>query len=335
MKETVFCRKLKEDIVQCTACNRYCVINENKSGYCRARKNLKGKLFLLTYAKPTGLQIDLIEKKPLFHFLPGTETMSFGCFGCNFSCRHCQNYYISKEFSEKEIESLPEVSPKQIIEKAIEFNCKSISYTYTEPTVFAEFCLDAMKLAHEKNLKNIWVSNGYLSKELREIILPFLDAINIDLKGDKKFYESVCDKVKIEKLKENIEFFYSKGVHVEVTNLIIPKYNDSEKQLNELIEFIAGVSKEIPLHFSAFFPTYKLTDSERTSPQTLLKAKKIAEKKGMKFVYTGNVPLENDSNCMECGNLLVERAGYTTNIIGLDEKGKCIKCRKENNFVVQ
>ncbi|MBN2127152.1 MAG: AmmeMemoRadiSam system radical SAM enzyme [Candidatus Diapherotrites archaeon] len=332
MLEAVFYKKLKNK-VQCTACNRYCVIEEGKKGYCNSRKNINGKLFLLTYGKPTGLQIDPIEKKPLFHFKPGTSALSFGCFGCNFSCKHCQNWNISKEFLEKEINSLQFISPEEIVSEAIISDCSSIAYTYTEPTVFAEYCLNTMKLAKEKNIANIWVSNGYMSKELREKILPFIDAINIDLKGDKKFYDSICDKVNIEKVKENIKWFHEKGVHVEVTNLIIPKYNDSEKQLNELIEFIASVSTEIPLHFSAFYPVYKLTDASRTSEAILFHAKETAEKKGLKFVYVGNINSEENTLCKKCGNILIKRNNYFIEIIGLN-KNKCSECNSENNLIL-
>jgi len=246
---------------------------------------------------------------------------------------HCQNWNISKEFLEQQINSLQTVFPEQIVSKAIDLNCDSIAYTYTEPTVFAEYCLDSMKLAKEKNIANVWVSNGYLSKELRKEILPFLNAINIDLKGNKEFYNSICDKVKIEKVKENIEWFYKKGIHLEVTNLIIPKHNDSINQLTELIEFIAGISPEIPLHFSAFHPTYKLLDVSRTSEKMLFKAKEIAKKKEMKYIYLGNINSEENTECKKCGNILIKRNNYSTELIGLN-KNKCSACGAENNLII-
>jgi pyruvate formate lyase activating enzyme len=332
MIEAVFYKKLNNK-VQCTACNRFCIINENDLGYCKSRKNINGKLFLLTYGKPTGLQVDLIEKKPFYHFKPGTKALSFGCFGCNFSCMHCQNYFISKEFTEKQINFLSLISPEEIVSKAIKLKCNSIAYTYTEPTVFAEYCLNTMKLAKEKNIANVWVSNGYMSKELREKIFPFIDAINIDLKGNKEFYEKICGNVKIDKVKENIKFFYEKGIHLEVTNLIIPELNDSINQLNELIEFIAEISTEIPLHFSAFYPTYKLLNVSRTPEKTLFKAKKLAEKKGLKYVYLGNINSQENTLCKKCNSILIKRNNYSTELIGLNEN-KCLNCGSENNLIL-
>lgn len=332
MKEAIFYKKLKDKKVKCTACNRYCIIPENSAGFCRVRKNLEGKLFLLVYNKTLTLTVDPIEKKPFFHFKPGSSCNSISTFGCNFSCKYCQNYSISQEFLASQIDSVQETSPKQIIEDSLDKGVEGISYTYNEPTIFAEYALDTMKLAKKAGLYNVWVSNGYTSKEVFKKISPYLDANNIDLKGNKDFYLKMCGGIDIEKVKENIERF-SKKTHVEVTNLIIPGYNDSEKDLNDVCEFISSVDKEMPLHFSRFFPYYKMNDVSPTSIETLQKAKEIAKKHNLKYVYVGNTPEESNTYCPKCNNLLIERKGYSTFKLGLQQKQNKAYCKKCENKV--
>ena len=320
--------------IQCKLCNRYCIIEEGKSGNCKVRKNISGKLVSLVYGKAVSLAIDPIEKKPFFHFKPGTNCLSFGTYGCNFHCKQCQNYEISQDFTEQAIKALPYTSPEQIVQSCLDQNLPGLAYTYTEPTIFAEYALDTMKLAKEKSLYNVWVSNGYTTKSALDEIIPYLDAINIDLKGNDKFYKDVCGNIKRERVLENIKYLHEKKVHVEVTNLIVPGFNDSEKDFQEISEFILSVDEEMPLHFSAFYPCYKLDYLPRTDPAKISQAKEIAEKAGVKHVYAGNLKGEENSYCKKCKNLLVKRTSfYSTEVVGL-EGNKCSKCGEENNFIV-
>ena len=287
LKEAKYYKMLPDKKVLCFACYRSCIIEDNKLGFCNVRKNVKGKLYSLVYGRPVAINIDPIEKKPIYNFMSGTYTLSLGTAGCNFDCPFCQNYSISKanniNINQKYI------SPREIVDMAIENNLPSISYTYTEPTIFMEYALDIMKLAKEKGLANIWVSNGYMQKEVMEDLLPYLDAINIDLKGDRDFYKTLINNIDINRVKENIRFFYKNGVHVEITNLLIENYNTTRKQIEELVDFVASVGKDIPLHFSASFGAYKMLDIVPTKIKTLYLARDIAIGKGLKYVYLGNI----------------------------------------------
>ncbi len=332
MKEAKFWKPLANDIVQCNACNRHCAIKPGDVGKCRVRKNVSGKLMSLVYGKTLTLTIDPIEKKPLFHFRPGSHCAGVSTYGCNFSCLHCQNYHISQQFTEEVIESSNETSPEQIVENSLENNADGIAYTYTEPTIFVEYALDTMKIAKEKKLYNVWVSNGYMTKEVADAIIPYLDGINIDLKGNDKFYSEVCGEIRIDVVKENIKYFNEKGVHVEVTNLIIPGYNDSEDDFRKVAEFIKSINPDMPLHFTRFFPMNKMDYLPPTDASKIAAAKKIAEEIGVHYVYEGNLGGEEDTKCKKCGKLIVKRKGYDIDLVGL--KGKnCSKCGAENNFI--
>ncbi|MFH1751877.1 MAG: AmmeMemoRadiSam system radical SAM enzyme [archaeon] len=289
MTEANYYKKLKDKVVQCNACERHCVVKENESGYCKVRKNLKGKLFSLVFGKPVTQGVDPIEKKPFYLFKPGTLAYSFSTFGCNFSCLQCQNYSISKEFNEKMIESLKTVEPKQLVENAIKNDCQSIAFTFVEPTVFVEYALETMKLAKKENLSNVWVSNGYFSREVFQDIKNYLDAINIDLKGGKEFYKKICDEVEVEKVKENIKLCFENEIHLEITNLIIPGLNDSKEDLLDVINFVKSVSPEIGLHFSRFHPCYQLSNLNPTPKEKILQARKLAIDNGLKNVFVGNL----------------------------------------------
>jgi len=311
MKEALYYKKLKDDVVNCNLCPTHCVIKEGEFGNCGARKNIKGKLYSMVYARPVSTAIDPIEKKPLYHFLPGSTSLSIGTFGCNLHCLHCQNYDISQ--SDADESSGREVEPKDLIKLAIENNCKSISYTYNEPTIFYEYVLETAKLARKKGIKNIMVTNGYINKEPLKELYPFIDAANVDLKSlDEDFYKDIC-KVRLKPVLESIKEISKMGTWMEVTNLIIPGHNDSDTQIGKLVKCVKkNLGVRVPLHFSAFYPTYKLLDVSRTSPDVLLKAKEIALKQGLKYVYLGNVSLpgSGDTLCPKCGKLLVERGRF-------------------------
>jgi len=332
MKEALFWKKEK-DSVRCNACRRHCLIAEGKTGFCRVRKNISGKLISLVYGKNLASEIDPIEKKPLFHFHPGSRVLGVSTFGCNFSCQHCQNYHISKEWNRKLLSSLPLISPEQVIREALENKVEGIAFTYTEPTVFIEYALDIMKLAKKNNLFNVFVSNGYMTKEVLGKAKKYLDAINIDLKGNSDFYRSICGQAEINGVKESIEWVYKNKIHLELTYLIVPAFNDKKKFFEETADFVLSMSDRMPLHFTAFYPAYRLNYLPATPPTKVMEAKEIAEKKGLKYVYAGNLRQEENSYCPYCNNLLISRIYFNSEIKGIKE-GKCTKCGKKADFVL-
>lgn len=287
-EECTLYKKEKNNKVQCLACAHKCIISENKTGVCGVRKNIDGKLILLVYGKIAAMHIDPIEKKPLYHFLPNTKSFSIGTVGCNFVCGNCQNFNISQINKEdKKMIVGNNYSPEQIINEAIKTGCKSIAYTYNEPIIFSEFIYDTAKLAKNKGLKNIMVTNGYWTKESFDYLKNLIDGVNIDLKGDDNFYKKIC-KARLKPVLETIKRCYNHGIHVEITTLLIPNENDSEKQINEIAKFITSVDKNIPWHISRFFPMYKMKNKDITSLETLKKAEKIG-KKYLNNVYLSNV----------------------------------------------
>lgn len=329
MKEALYYRKLKNKIVNCNLCPTNCVIKPNNFGNCGARKNIDGTLYSLVYAKPVSLSIDPIEKKPLYHLLPGSYALSIGTLGCNLHCLHCQNYDISQ--SKADQFTGREVQPEELIQVAIKNNCKSVSYTYNEPTIFYEYVLETAKLARKKGIKNTMVTNGYINKEPLKEIYPLIDAANIDLKSlDEDFYKKVCG-VRLKPVLEAIKEIKKIGTWIELTNLIIPGYNDKKEQIEKLVRWVKeNVGTKTPLHFSAFYPTYKMLDAPRTSPETLLKAREIAKKHGLKYIYLGNIPLPDSGTtyCPKCNKPLIERGWfqvYKNNI----RKNSCPYCNEK------
>ncbi|MDH4028837.1 MAG: AmmeMemoRadiSam system radical SAM enzyme [Nitrospirota bacterium] len=325
MREAMFYEKLQEQKVRCYLCAHHCIVPAGKRGVCGARENREGVLYSLVYGRLISMNIDPVEKKPLFHFHPGSTSFSISTVGCNFRCMHCQNYDISQY--PKEHPGIPgeNVTPEQVVDAAERAGCKSISYTYTEPTIFFEFAYDCARLAHERGIKNIFVSNGYTGPEAARAIAPFLDGNNIDLKGDNDFYKKICG-AKLQPVLDTIKLMKELGVWVELTTLIIPTCNDSRETLEGIIDFINSVDSAIPWHVSQFYPTYKLMDKPRTPVGTLRTARDLGLSKGLKYVYTGNVPGEGGENtyCPDCGELLIERYGYQTQ--SRMKEGTCFKC---------
>ena len=321
-------RKLNNDAIQCLACNNYCVIPNGKIGICGVRQNENGKLKLLVDNKAVAVNLDPIEKKPLFHFFPGSIAFSLGTFGCNFGCEFCQNWDISQAPKETTIEFWGEDwPPEKIISYCQKHNISVIAYTYNEPTIWAEYALAIMKLAHKNKIKNVWVSNGYMSKETLKLIAPYLDVINVDLKSFREeFYQKVVH-AHIEPVKENIKKIWEMGIWEEITTLIIPGFNDSENELKEIAQFLVTISPDLPWHISAFYPNYKMLDVPSTPKETILKAYHIGKEAGLKYVYTGNIPDSNyeSTYCPNCGFKLIERWGIEmieNNLLG----DKCPKC---------
>jgi len=278
--------------VQCNACNHHCVISNKKRGICGVRENQDGKLYSLVYGKIIAEHIDPIEKKPLYHFLPGTFSLSIATNGCNFKCLHCQNADISQVPTVVGIptEVGEDKTPEQIVQDAIDNNCPSISYTYTEPTIFVEFALDCMKLAQKRGLKNIWVSNGYMSKETLDLIGPYLDATNIDLKAfTEEFYRDVCG-ARLQPVLDNLIDIKKRGIHLEITTLIIPGKNDSGKELKDIAEFIKKeLGADVPWHVSRFFSHNKMMDIPPTPVEKIYQAVEIGKSVGLQYVYPGNI----------------------------------------------
>ncbi len=315
MRKAKLYKKLNSEAVQCLACNHRCVIPNGQTGICGARKNINGELYLLTHSRAAAFHIDPIEKKPFFHFLPGSLAFSFGTLGCNFACKFCQNFEISQALKEKII---PEekigtfLPPKEIINYAKKYNIPTIAYTYNEPTIFVEYAYETMKLAKENGLKNVWVSNGFFSNETFSLIAPYLDAINIDIKSfSDDFYHKIVG-ARIEPVKENIKKVYEKNIWLELTTLIIPSYNDSKKELGNIASFIKDISPDIPWHISRFFPAYKMNNIEPTPEKILLEAYNIAKDVGLNYVYLGNMPNEKyeSTYCPKCNKLLIKRLGF-------------------------
>ncbi len=328
MKEAQFYEKLGDQTVKCFLCAHHCLISEGKRGLCAVRENKGGVLYSLVYGKLVSMNVDPIEKKPLFHFYPKSKSFSISTVGCNFRCKHCQNYDISQY--PRRYKDIPgeNVSPQTVVEAAERAGCKSISYTYTEPTIFFEFAYECAQLAHERGIKNVFVSNGYTGLDAVKTIAQFLDGNNIDLKGDDEFYKKICG-ARLQPVLDTIKLMKELGVWLEITTLIIPSYNDSEKTINGIIDFILSVDPAIPWHVSQFYPTHELLDQPRTPLKTLMRARETGLRRGIKYVYTGNVPGEGGENtyCPKCGELLIERLGYliTQNKI---EGGRCLKCEE-------
>jgi len=288
MKEAYLYKKLTGKKTQCQNCAHYCVIEDGKKGICGVRENKGGKLYSLVYGRACAVNIDPIEKKPLYHFLPGTYSLSIATVGCNFACKNCQNWQISQA---KTIAG-EKITPKKIVEIALKNKLPSISYTYTEPAVFSEYALDTMKLAKKAGLKNIWVSNGFWSKELFDLISPYLDAANIDLKSfSDEFYKKYCG-ARLQPVLDTLKRLKKNKIWLEITTLVIPTLNDSEENFKKITNFIKKeLGPEIPWHISRFFGavSWKLQHLPDTPIETLKKAEQIAKKAGLKYVHLGNV----------------------------------------------
>jgi len=332
--KALFYKKLKGNNVKCNLCRRNCTISEKGGSQCGVRKNVGGKLYSLVYGKTLTSEIDPIGKKPLFHFRPGTHCLGVSTFGCNFFCLHCQNWNISQQRNQDAIANVPFTSPKEVVEQTLAAGAEGIAYTYTEPTIFAEYALDIMKLAKKKGLYNVWVSNGYMTRECIDEIAPFLDAINVDLKGNAKFYKEVCGKVDIEGVKDSISYLHKKKVHLEITNLIVPGYNDNKADFRAVSDFVAGLGLLVPLHFSRFSPQYKMDHLPSTDVGKLHRAKEVAEKAGLKYVYLGNVAEDESTKCPKCKSVLVKRFGFAAKVKELGRGGKCKKCGFETGIKV-
>jgi pyruvate formate lyase activating enzyme len=327
MKEALYYEKLNNNLVKCELCPWLCNIQPNNRGICGVRQNLKGKLYSLVYARPCAVHVDPIEKKPLYHFMPGARAFSIATIGCNFFCGFCQNWQISKADVANVEKEYDELAPERAVELCKKEKCNIISYTYTEPTIFYEYMLDIAKVAKKQGIKNTIVSNGYINEAPLKELCKYIDGANIDLKGfTDEFYRKIC-KGKLEPVLNTLKTLRREGVWLEITNLLVPGLNDDFKKIEEMSEWISKeLGKDVPLHFSRFHPDYKITDAEPTPMETLEKARKIAEEY-LNYVYIGNVAGESNTICPKCESVVIRR-----NMLSLIEnklvKGKCFKCGK-------
>lgn len=313
MKQAMFYEKLAGAKVRCGLCRFRCLIAQGERGHCLVRENREGELYTLVYGRAVAGQDDPIEKKPLFHVLPGSRSYSIATVGCNFRCLHCQNYGISQPEPDAVTRSGSYLAPEEIVSRALAAGCRSISYTYTEPTIFFEYAYDTARLARKAGLKNVFVTNGYITSEALETIAPYLDAANIDLKGfSERFYREVVG-AKLSEVLDGIREYKRLGIWLELTTLIIPNHNDSPEELKGIAQFIKSeLGAGTPWHVTQFYPTYRLTGEGRTPVGILKAAREIGIAAGLRYVYEGNVPGQGgeDTFCPGCGSLLLKRYGY-------------------------
>ncbi|MBN2119513.1 MAG: AmmeMemoRadiSam system radical SAM enzyme [Candidatus Omnitrophica bacterium] len=310
IKEAMLCEKLDNGSVRCNLCGHRCIITEESTGVCGVRKNIKGILYSLNYSQLVAANVDPIEKKPLYHFFPGTKAFSVACPGCNFQCGFCQNWQISQAARLSRELGGYELKPEEAVKQAKKYKCKSISFTYTEPTVFFEYAYDVARLSKEEGLYNNFVTNGFMSRESLEKISPYLDAANIDLKSFREdFYREVC-KAKLSPVLDSIRLMRELNIWLEITTLVVPGQNDSLGELADIAGFISGLSKDIPWHISRFHPDYRFTDYQATSLDVLQRAQAIGKKAGLRYLYLGNVSEEPHTFCPNCLRPLIKRAYF-------------------------
>ena len=334
-KEASFYTKLKNKIVQCQLCPRGCVITPGKRGYCRIRENQDGTLVSLSFGKPVSIHVDPIEKKPLFHFLPGKTAFSVATAGCNLNCKFCQNWEISQAKPE-DLQSSP-LSPEELVAKAKASGAPVIAYTYTEPTIFYEYMLETAKLAHAQGLRNIMHSNGYINEKPLRQLAQYLDAANIDLKGfSDEYYAKLCEGTLAPVLR-TLVVLKEEGVHIEITNLVLSGFNDDETNIRKMCVWIKeNLGADTPLHFARFFPMYKLLGLNPTPVSVLERARDIARESGLRYVYIGNIIGHEAENtyCPRCQRKVIQRAGYIIEKLDLKD-GACAFCGEKIQGVWQ
>lgn len=330
-KEAYLAHPLRGGVVQCGVCEHHCAISPGDWGRCGVRRNDAGTLYLTIHGEAIALNLDPIEKKPLFHFLPGESALSIGTLGCNFRCPFCQNWRISQARGEEAQGMRSRAStatPQTLLDVCAQYGARVIAYTYNEPTVFFEYTYDTARLAHKQGLHNVYVSNGFMTEDVLEMIEPYLDGINVDLKSfDEEFYRQQC-QARLEPVKRNIRTIAQEmDIWIEVTTLLVPDLNDSEEELRALTEWLVQIDHETPWHVSAFRPDYQMRDRSPTSMAALSRAYDIGKEAGLDYVYVGNVMDVDRSStyCPECGELLIRRHWYTVTE-HWPERGICPAC---------
>lgn len=328
IRAELFEKKIKDQVI-CRLCAHQCRIQDGATGVCRVRKNIAGILYSLNSDRVVAMHMDPIEKKPLYHFLPGSSTFSIAAMGCNFSCRFCQNHSISMVNEEQKILG-ESISPRQLVENALKNHARSISYTYTEPTVFFELMLETARLARQAGLKNVMVSNGYMTSQALSLLGPFLDAANIDLKAfSDTFYKKYCS-ARLQPVLDTICAMKARGIWLEITTLLIPGLNDDGEEIRRLISFLLELDDHMPWHVSRFFPQYQLRHIQPTAQDSIYAFLRLGAEMGLKYLYGGNLPSDiwNDTHCPRCKKKLIRRLGYQTEILAL-QSGKCQSCGQD------
>ncbi len=326
-REAMYYEKLDGKAVRCMLCPKMCWIGNRGRGYCEVRENVDGNYYTLVFGNPCALHIDPIEKKPLFHYFPSTTALSLATVGCNIECKYCQNWHISQAVPEETCNY--DLPPEAVVELAEREKCRSIAYTYTEPMVFYEYVLETSKLARKRGIKNVIVTNGFINPAPLQELCDYADAANVDLKGfTEEFYSSVC-RGTLKDVLNSLKTYRRRGIHLEITNLVVPTYNDDMKLVKEMCIWIRDeLGEEVPLHFSRFYPIHKLKNLYLTPVETLENARAVALGTGLHYVYIGNVPGRPGENtyCPKCGKLVIGRSGYSVYEYNLS-KGKCGFCK--------
>ena len=327
VKEALFYEKLEGGRVRCHICPRECVVSPGQRGYCRVRENNEGKYYTIVHGRVCAYHVDPIEKKPLYHFLPGTTAFSIATVGCNLACKFCQNWEISQELPERV--SATNMPPEKVAAAAQKYSSPTIAYTYTDPNVYYEFVLDCARAGHEEGLRSVVISAGYLNRKPLINLIPNLDGIKIDLKSFRDdFYRDVCG-VRLDPVLKTISTIREKGLWLEIVNLMIPTLNDSDKDVDRMCKWIVeNLGDDVPVHFTRFYPKYKLKNLPATPVSTVERAREIAMSRGVKFAYVGNVPAGNageSTYCPGCGEVAVRRAGYALIKVNITD-GKCNEC---------
>ena len=328
MKEAMLYAR-EGDRVRCRLCRHNCLIEAGRYGICEVRYNDAGTLKSIFYAKPVSMAVDPIEKKPLFHYKPGSSAFSIATPGCNFRCDFCQNWEISQyRHGDSPEVAMREVLPEAVVKNAKMHRCGSISYTYTEPTVFFEYAFDIAKLAKDEGIGNCFVTNGYMTREALDLIKPYLDAANVDLKSFRKDTYRKVMKAQLDGVCDSIKYMRKLGIWVEVTTLVVPGMNDDEAELADIANFLVEAGREIPWHISRFTPRHERTSTPPTPLAALKRAYEIGKKAGLRYVYMGNVPGDTSENtyCYDCDELLIERDGFAIGENRITHKSTCPKC---------
>ncbi len=327
MKEAILYARDVGEEVDCRLCNHRCRIAEGKRGFCLVRENRRGTLYSLVYGRLVACHVEFIEKKPLYHFLPGSRSYSIATAGCNFRCPWCQNWRISRVDGRDDFQGLAYTEPARVVQTALLENCESVCYTYTEPTIFMEYALDTARLARKQGLKNLFVTNGYQTPEALEAMRGLIDAANVDLKSfSDGFYRRYC-RARLQPVLDTIRNMHKAGLHVEVTTLLVPGRNDSDSELRQVASFLVGISRDLPWHVTRFHPDYRDTEMKPTPVETMKRAVEIGRQEGLRFVYAGNIMLAeaNDTACPECGHVVIRRSGLGRTRCDLDGS-RCPEC---------
>jgi len=340
MKEGLLYQKLKNKSIRCEVCQRRCLISEGQVGYCKTRINKNGKLYSTIYGVVSSINNDPIEKKPVFHYKPGSFCLSLGTFGCNFKCLFCQNWEISWANGVAEAKFGTKISPQKAIELAQKYNSSGIAITYNEPAIWLEYSLDVFKLAKKQSLYTVWVTNGYATPQAIDLIAPYLDVYRVDLKSfDDNFYQKLINVPKAKVIFDTTKYVHQKypKIHIECITNIVPTWNDSKENLKKIASWIVkNLGVKTPWHVTRFFPYAKLTNVPPTPAETLYKAREIGLKESLEFVYIGNLEVEeeDDTFCPKCKKLVIKRDGYSTQVSGVTKEGKCQFCGYKLNILI-